>query len=196
MVTVRRCRGSGKSGPDSTVRRCRQALLYTARRCNRGPLYTARRCKGCVFQWHSVAIGASPKQLLRADVVRRMSIEHLPSHREPRGFVGPASLDGLMNKAGLDEFTQRTGNDVIAPPTALGQVGGRGQKTPVVVADELPGNLHEQRARRVAQSGVCRAIQDSPWQGYKPAGIAPRATLVARVALVHCNAVPWGSASR
>ncbi len=173
MVSVRRCRAGTRNGPDSTVRRCRGGLPYTVRRCNDGPLYTVRRCKGRVFDGRALPVGATLEALGCPWVVAGQAVEGLPGDGKPTGLVWPVTFDGFVNESSLQQFALCASDDIGAFPATRGQVCARRQQTPVVVSDELTCELQQQGARRVAQTGKCRAIQYGSRQGDKAPCIPP-----------------------
>jgi hypothetical protein len=106
-------------------------------------------------------------------VVAGQAVEGLPGDGVPTGAVWAVAFDGLVNETGLQQLTLCAGDNVCAFPATPGQVCTGRQQPAVVVAHELPGELHQQGARWVAQAGKRRAIQYGPWQGDKAPRIAP-----------------------
>lgn len=196
MVSVGRYRERGENRLDRTVGRYRRRPLCTVGRCNRWPPCTVGRSKACVFERRISAVRAAHERLYGALVVAGMSIQALPRDRIPARLVGAVAFDGLMNKATFEKLALRLGQHVRRLPSPLLHVGSRQQQSPVVVSDVLPGHLQKKCLGVEAQCRVGGRIDDRPWQGHKPACVAPRATLAALVAPVHVNAVPAGSASR
>src|SRR5450830_189120 len=185
MVTARRSRRRVKTAPDRTVSRSRQRVLLTVSRSYRGATLTARRSKGCVFEmgacrpppWQVQDLAASAvrtalEALQRAGVEIRMPVERHPGHGVPAGAVRALAFDGLEDEAGFHQLTLGPGDDIPTPPAPRLEVAGRRQQPAIVVPDQLPGDLQQQRPGRMAQACVGWAIQHGPGKRHEAAGIA------------------------
>jgi len=90
------------------------------------------------------------KGLGGAIVVAWETIQGTPGHGVPTRFVGTVPHHGFVNEASRQQLALGSRDYVRALPSSFCQVGGGGQQPTVVVADELPGDLQQQRARRMA----------------------------------------------
>jgi hypothetical protein len=69
------------------------------------------------------------------------------------------AFDGLHDEPGFQQFALGPVYYVGRLPAALCQVSPAGQQAAVVVSDELPGQLQQQRACGMAQKGIGGAIE-------------------------------------
>ena len=165
MVSVRRNRAGVLLGSDSSVRRNSRALPCSVRRNYGGAPCSARRTKDRVF-----SVGAAPETLDSAHVVAGQSVQRVPSHSVPAGLVRPLPLYGFMDESGSQQLVLGALDHVGGFPAPRRQVRAARQQTAVVVPDILAGQLHQQTARRMTQTGVGGAIENVPGQRHKAAG--------------------------
>ncbi len=162
MVPVRRDRERPGNLLYRPARRGRARPSYPATRVYGRPLYPVGRAMGCVL------VGATAEALSGAWVIAGQPVERSPRHRVPARLVGAVTHHGLVNEASIDKLARRPLHHVMRFPAALLHVCGGCQQPAVVVAHELARELHQERARGVAQAGVRGAVEHGPWQCHKP----------------------------